>query len=141
MFYEGKLYPVKRATPFIKAAFAEFVREQAESLYNPTACFAAGLTGLSAEDRATALSAFVAGRQHRDYPEVYTLAAQNTLESARFLVRHLIPEFTEEVTEANKQYILHRIELRHADNEKAGILEILDARRWEEKQGAINERE
>lgn len=134
MFYQGKLYQVKKANGTLQAIFKEMLREQIAQLYNPLVEFMHGLEGLSAEDRQTALAAFIQAGRDRDYPEVYQIAAQNSLESARFLVKNLIPDFDHEVTEENKSELLQFIQLHHTNREMENILEIKNMRAWQKAQ-------
>jgi len=129
MFYDGTIYRVKQASKAVQAAFLELVREQAAKLHNPLATFLGGLTGLSDSERNAALSAFIGAGRDQVYPEVYLISSQNSLQSAAFLVKHLVPDFTGEVTEENKAVFLKGIQLHHADPEREHMLDIREARR------------
>jgi len=130
MFWNGNIYRVRLASAATQTMFEAIVLEQCAKLHNPLAEFVATLEGLSAYDRSDAVSAFIAGRRDREYPEIVRLAAQNSLMSAKYLVEHCLPDFPEEVTEENKSALLKAIQMAHADPVRAGILETRDAQRW-----------
>jgi hypothetical protein len=136
MFYEGKIYRIERASTAIQAMFRNIVSERCAELCNPMKDFLATLDGMDGSDRAAAVSAFVAARRDREYPEEIVTQAKNWLPVATWLVEHLIPDYDGKVTEENKHQFLKTIQLHHGNPELERITEIRDARKWSNEHAA-----
>ena len=61
----------------------------------------------------------------------FLLDAERTLQSVQFLVSQLVPEFDQELTEANKNQVFRMIRKWQKDPERAAIITERDERRWE----------
>jgi hypothetical protein len=79
-----------------------------------------------------ALAAYIADGESVDALDAYDVQTERlySLRVVKWLVRHLIPEFKEMVTEENKLQLMRGIGMAHNDPERAAILDIRDARRW-----------
>jgi hypothetical protein len=101
MFYDGKLYPVKRAEKPLITAIKEYVAREVGNVTRPLEQYEA------------------------------VKAAMESLPVVRFMVKHLVPTFSGEVTEENREIFYRAINIHHLDPVRANVLQIRDARRWE----------
>ena len=123
MFFNGKVHKVKTATKGIRCLFDFICEEQLKKIYNPLKEYIKSLNDLDYNYKAIAIKTFIEQKRDKEYPECLRMEVENSLESCQFLVKHLIPDLKEEVTEANKDLILKGIYYHHNDREMEMIQE------------------
>lgn len=101
MFYDGKIYKVKRADDGLRAALGRFIEQAIQGIDDP-------------------LERYDAAKE-----------ASTSLRAVRWLVKHLAPDFKGEVTEENRAQLLKGIQRFQTDTALAAAVDTRDQRKWE----------
>lgn len=108
MFYQGKIYTIKKASMALQIAVRDYIRDQLP-------------VGLDCFEQYEAIE-----------------EQKKSLRMAAFMVKHLIPEFPAEcVTMESKEFLLRMIHLKHADPDREAAIEQRDHRNWQEEQSEV----
>ena len=98
MFFQGRVYNVRLASPTLRSAVREFIARRCTGIDDP-------------------LEQFEAAEE-----------ALESIELARFLAKHLVPELREPITEANRAEVLKWIGMKHQDGTREMALTIKRSR-------------
>lgn len=117
-----KKYELKQLTEGDLAYWQFIVHQELQKLYNPIEEFAKTLSPKI--NSGFAIYGFIASRQNLDYPQYFRLLAENSLISAKTLVKILTDCDEQEVNDNNYANILAQIHLHWTDEELAKIKEM-----------------